>query len=171
MDTCPDKTVGEEAFILFAVILRHRPCDDLPLLTQPLEDIFRVAAVFWTVSRIKAIKGDVKVGKIVLMLFVVAANELFRGNPRPPGIHFDGRAMGIIRAHVDDVLPCHFEEAHKDIRLDVFDEMTQVDTAVSIRQRAGNESRGRHGSPSQSSTCMQCVILVTLPRRAYETGL
>jgi hypothetical protein len=95
----------------------------MTLLAQALEDIFRVLTIFRTVGRIKAVKGNVEIGKVTLMLNVILGDKILGCHPGTLGIDFDGRAMGIISAHIHRVPPRHFEKAHENIGLDIFNEM------------------------------------------------
>src|SRR5215813_2318086 len=45
-----NEAVGQKPRILLAVILCHRACHDMTLLTQALEDIFRVLTIFRAVG-------------------------------------------------------------------------------------------------------------------------
>src|SRR5262245_24796836 len=142
-----NEAVGQKPRILLAIILCYRARHDMALLTQALEDIFRVLTIFRTVGRIITVKGNVEIGKVTLMLNVILGNKFLGCYPGTLSIDFDGRAMRIISAHIHRVLSRHFEKAHEDIGLDIFDEMAQVNTAVGIGQSAGDENWVSHGLP------------------------
>ena len=59
--------------------------------------------------------------------------------PRLLGVDHDGGAMGIVATDVEDVVADEFLEADPDIGLDIFDEVADVDGAVGVRQRRGDE--------------------------------
>ncbi len=104
----------------------------MTLIAQLLEDIFRVAAIFLAVGVAKTVERDVEVGKVALMLFIVAANQFLRRDAGPPRIDFDGSAMGVVGAHVDRVLSGHFKKAHVDIGHDVLNQMAEMNAAIGI---------------------------------------
>src|SRR5215475_4135622 len=68
--------------ILLAVILCHRARHDMTLLTQALEDIFRVLTIFRTVGRVKTVKRDVEIGKVTLMFNVILGDKILGRHPR-----------------------------------------------------------------------------------------
>src|SRR5215475_9652280 len=81
------------------------------------------------------------------MFNVILGDKILGRHPRTLGVDFNGRPMGIISAHIHHVLPRHFEKAHENIGLDIFDEMAQVNTSVGVGQSAGDQNWVSHGLP------------------------
>src|SRR5215475_35635 len=77
-----NEAVGQKPRILLAIILCYRARHDMALLTQALEDIFRVLTIFRTVGRIITVKGNVEIGKVTLMLNVILGNKFLGGHSR-----------------------------------------------------------------------------------------
>ena len=78
------------------------------------------------------IKSNAEFGKISQMFFTYLGYELLRTDAFPVGFQHDRCAVGIIRAHVITCVAALFLEAHPDIRLNIFDQMTQMNRAVGI---------------------------------------
>ena len=52
----------------------------------------------------------------------------------------------IVRTHIHRLVPLHSLRAHPDIRLDIAQQMTQMQRAIGIRQRVGDEKTTAHGA-------------------------
>ena len=81
------------------------------------------------------------------MLLSDLADKLLRGNAFPVGLEHDRRAVRVVRANIITGVAALFLEAYPDVGLDVFDQMADMDRAVSIRQSTGDEDvTNRHRS-------------------------
>jgi hypothetical protein len=85
------------------------------------------------------VERDVELGEVPLVLLEPARHEGLGFEPLLPGVQLDGRAVGVVRAEVDDVLPRAAEEPDVDVRLDVLDQVAEVDGAVGVGQRGGDQ--------------------------------
>ena len=63
----------------------------------------------------------------------------------------DRRAVGVVGADVDAVVAAQLLEADPDVGLDVLDHVAEVDRAVGVGQRAGDEDAAGHGLSQPSS--------------------
>ncbi len=79
-------------------------------------------------------------GKVGQMLFASLGDQLFRSNAFPIRSEHDRRAVGVIRANVIAKIAALFLETHPNIGLNIFDQMTEMNGAVGVRQRAGDEN-------------------------------
>ena len=86
-----------------------------------------------------------KAVKVSLVFVPYAGDQLLRGDALLLGAQHDGRAVGVVGADIVASVSLHFLEAHPDVGLDVFDQMAEVDAAVGIRQRGGDEDLSRFG--------------------------
>ena len=74
-----------------------------------------------------------------------AGDEGFRRDPRLLGCQHDRCAVGVVGAAVVALVAAQFLKAHPNVGLDVFDHVAEVDAAVGIGQRGGNEDFACHG--------------------------
>src|SRR3989338_3794914 len=77
--------------------------------------------------------------EICLMLMPHAVYQLFRRDAFLLGAQHDRRAVGVVGAYIMHLVPLHLLEAHPDVGLDVFDQMTEVDAAVGVGQSRGDQ--------------------------------
>jgi hypothetical protein len=92
------------------------------------------------VGGVVIIEGDAEVGEVCLMLRLNGSNLLLGGHPVFFRFEHDRGTVGVIGTHINTVLATQFLEAHPDIRLDILQQMAQVDGAIGVRQRAGNKN-------------------------------
>ncbi len=59
--------------------------------------------------------------------------------PFLPGANHDGRAVRVVGAEVKAAMPTQFLEAHPDVGLDVFDQVAEMDVAIGIGERGGDQ--------------------------------
>ncbi|OIQ63398.1 hypothetical protein GALL_550610 [mine drainage metagenome] len=72
-------------------------------------------------------------------------DELLRRLAGLFGGDHDGRAVGIVRPDEMNHVPLRALEAHPDVGLDVFHDVTNVEMAVGIGERGGDEELAGHG--------------------------
>ena len=102
-------------------------------------------AIFDTVGAAIIVEFDVKVGKISLVFFARAGDELFLGaTARTSALH-DRRAMRIVRTNVNRPMSAQLLKPNPDVGLNVLDQMADVDRAVGIWQRGGYQNSSWHG--------------------------
>ena len=89
--------------------------------------------VFRRIGRVIVIELHQKLCKISAMFFVHLINQGFWGNTLFFGAQHNRRTMRIIRTHIMHGMALHFLKTHPNIGLYVFDQMAEMDAAVSIR--------------------------------------
>ena len=113
---------------------------DVAVFLQLAIDVFRELAVLFGVGGVIVVEADVKTTEILLVLVPDTINQVFGRDAFPLGTEHNGSPMSIVRANVVAVLATHFLIAHPDIRLNVFQQMAQVDGAIGVRQGAGYQN-------------------------------
>src|SRR5262245_14615498 len=78
-------------------------------------------------------------GEIPDVLLPEPVDQLLGSDSLVPGPHHDRRAMRVVGAEEDDVAAAQPPIAGPDIRLDVLDQMTDVDRPVGIGQTTGEQ--------------------------------
>ena len=79
------------------------------------------------------------------MLAVHTLDQRFRRDALLLGAQHDRRAVGVVGADVIALgVGLHLLEAHPDVGLDVFHQMAEMDAAVGIGQRGGDEDFSGH---------------------------
>ncbi len=91
-------------------------------------------------SGVVVVKTDVEAGKVFLMLLTNPVNQLLWRNTLTLCPQHDGSTVSIIGTNVIAVMAPHLLIAHPDIRLNVFQQMPQVNRAVGVGQGAGNQN-------------------------------
>ena len=96
-------------------------------------------AVFFRMGAVVIIETNQKIGKIHLVFFFGGRNQLLRGNAILFGAQHDGRAVGVIGAHINAVVAAQALEPGPDVGLDVLHQMTKMNRPVGVGQGAGDE--------------------------------
>ena len=80
---------------------------------------------------------------------VATRDELFGRDPLLASADHDRSTMGVVGANVDAIIAAKLLKTNPEIGLDIFDEMTEMNVAVGIRQRAGYDNFPifRHNTP------------------------
>src|SRR6187549_1469344 len=73
-------------------------------------------------------------------------NQLFGSDAFSLSLDHHRSAVRVFGAHVDAVVTLHALEAHPDVGLHGFDDVAEMQRAVGVGQRAGNEDLARHES-------------------------
>ena len=89
--------------------------------------------------------ADVKAGEVGQMRFAHLGYHVFRRETLFLRGQHHGRAVGVVGAAIIALVAAHFLKAHPDVGLDVFDHVAQMDAAVGIGQRGGDEDFACHG--------------------------
>ena len=103
-------------------------------------NVFRELAVLLGMSGVIVVEADVEAAEILLVLVPDTVDQALGGDAFPLGTEHNSSTMSIVRANVVAVLATHFLIAHPDIRLNVFQQMAQVDGAIGVRQGAGYQN-------------------------------
>ena len=139
-----DEPVGQEHLLDRVVELLDRPhLDQAARLELPVDVLGKLAGLF-RVRGVVVVEVDVKPGEVAGVLVPDALDQRLRGDAFLLRPQHDGGAVGVVRAHVVALVPAHLLEAHPDVGLDVLHEMAEVDAAVGIGQRGGDEELALH---------------------------
>jgi hypothetical protein len=92
---------------------------------------------------------NVKLLKIAHVLLFNSVNVSIGGDAIFFGTEHDGRAMGVIRAHVITGMAQVFLKPNKDIGLNVFHQMPQMNVPIGIGQGTGYKQGFGHASTVQ----------------------
>ena len=85
------------------------------------------------------IEGDLKACKVGEVSLSHSSDQILFAATLGPRANHDGRAMRVISAEIDRAMAAELLEPHKDVGLNVFDQMPEVDVAVGVRERGGDE--------------------------------
>lgn len=85
-------------------------------------------------------KLDLKISKILGVVFPDRIDKGFRSDAPFFGLDHDGRAMGIVCTDVMALMTAHFLKAGPKIGLQVLDQMTEVDRSIGIGQGSSEEN-------------------------------
>jgi hypothetical protein len=66
-------------------------------------------------------------------------DQLFLADALLPGANHDGGAVGVVGADIHTPPPAEFLEPDPDVRLQILDEMSDMDMPIGIRQGAGHK--------------------------------
>ena len=139
-----DVAVRQEHFLHRVVELLHRAHRDQVFLLQLGVDVLAEGAVLRRIGAVVVIEADVETGKIPRVLTVHALDQLPRRNAFLVRAQHDRRAVGVVGADVMHLVAQHSLQTHPDIGLNVFDQVADVDGAVGVRQRRGDEDFAAH---------------------------
>ena len=102
------------------------------------------------------VETHVEPDEIPLVRKAHVGDELLLLPPLLACTHHDGRAVRVVRAHVENLVTAEPVEAHPDVRLDVLEHVPEVDGTVRVGQRARHEEATTHGArrrtPSTASS-------------------
>src|ERR1019366_6191190 len=85
-----------------------------------------------------------KSGEIVIVFLPHTGDELLGSNALCFGAQHNGRAMSVVGADIVAGVATHLLKAYPDVCLDVFNQMSKVDTTVGVGQRRGDEYFASH---------------------------
>ena len=112
---------------------------DEPRRLQLAVDVVGVVAGFIAVGGVVVVKVNVEAVEIRLVLVPDPVDQGLGRDPVLLGPEHDRGAMGVVGAHVPAFVAPHLLEPGPDVRLDVLHEVPDVDGAVGVGQRAGDE--------------------------------
>ncbi len=138
-----DETVGQEHILDRIEKLLDGSGGNLAVGLQRLVDAARQFAVFFRVGGIVVIELDQKSGKIGAVLGMHALDQLLRRDALFFRAQHDGRTVRVVRANIVNFMPLHFLKAHPDIRLNIFDQMPEMNAAIGIRQGRSDKDFAR----------------------------
>jgi len=145
-----DVPVGQEHLAHRVEELLDRAPGDQPGRLQRAVDLLAVGAVLGRVGGVVVVEADAEGVEVALVLVPDALDQGLRGDALAFGAQHDRRAVGVVGADVVDFVALHALETHPDVGLDVFHQVAQVDAAVGIGQRGGDQDSSTGHAPKSS---------------------
>ena len=141
--------VGKEHLAMLAVKLRRSLPSDKTLFFRRRVDLLGESLVLRRIRRVIIVELYLKISKVLEMHRVATRDELFGRDPLLASANHDWSTMGVVGANVDAIIAAKLLKTNPEIGLDIFDEMTEMNVAVRIRQRAGYDNFPifRHNTP------------------------
>ncbi len=90
------------------------------------------------VRRAEIVHADQHVRQVKLVLGMDLRDQLLRGNSFGLRLEHDGRAVRVVRADVVALMAAQLLEPHPDVGLDHLEDMSQMQRAIGVGQRAGD---------------------------------
>ncbi len=143
-----NEPIGKEGFLNRVVRLLDVALRDQSGIDDARPDLRAQRTIFFGVRTTVVVEGNVKVGKVALMLSVHRGNELFLTHAGSLGGNHDGRAVRVVRAEVDALVASELLESHPNVGLQVLHQVANVNGAVGVGQGRGNQE-ATHGSESR----------------------
>src|SRR5579863_5599042 len=101
------------------------------------------------------IEADMKASQVLGPIGSDARNELLGGDTLGFGLEHDRRAVGVVRADEMHDISKHPLEAHPDVGLDVLHDVPDVERAVGVGQRGGDEEIAGHPASLQRAAAFR----------------
>ncbi|MNC86146.1 hypothetical protein D3C83_17840 [compost metagenome] len=95
------------------------------------------------------VEGDVEALQVFRPLGGDARHELARRHAFRLRLEHDGRAVGVVGAHEVHLVAAHALESHPDVGLDVLHDVPDVERAVRVGQRSGDEKPASGHGPAR----------------------
>ena len=107
-----------------------------------------------------SLNTNMETGEIARVLGMHAGDQLLGREAFLFGAQHDRCAMGVVGADEPAFVAAHFLEAGPDVGLDVLDQVAEMDCAIGIGERAGNEDLAGHDTvfPGAGGDRMACRI-------------
>ena len=154
-----DVAVRQEHALDGIVELLHRLLVHEACGLQPGVNVLRQLRVLGRVGRVPVIEAQVKTLQVLRPAGEKARDQLLWRDPFALRLEHDGCAVRVVGAHEMHLISLHALAAHPDVRLDVLHDVPDVERAIGVRQRRGDEDLPAHLLKSTGS-------LTVLPTRA-----
>ena len=135
-----DVAVGEEQFLLRVIELGDFTAFDVPVIVQAFADRLRQCFVLRAVGGMVVVETDQKTGEVPLMLGLHLVDKRLGRDSLLRRAEHDGRAVGVIRAHISALMPPQPLQPHPDVGLNHLHQMPEMNRPVGVRQRPGNQN-------------------------------
>jgi hypothetical protein len=134
------KAIRQEHLVVRAIGLLDVAFAHVPSVPIPCVDLFGQTTILVGVRRVIVIEAHEEGVEVRGMGFVHAPHELFGADALITSPDHDRRAVRIVRADKHTVVAYETLEASPDVRLDVFDQMPQVNVSIRIGQGRRHEN-------------------------------
>ncbi len=147
-----DEAIGEEHLPVRIVELAHAALGDVATLVVTLEEELGEDAVLVRMGGVEEVQADAEGLIVGLVLALHGRDQLFGGEALTLGAEHDRRAVGIVGADVVALVAAHLLQPDPDVRLDGLHHVAEVNRAVGVGQRTGDENAAfRHGGKGDPS--------------------
>ncbi len=137
--------IGQEHFRRVVVCLANDPPVDEAGAAQRQIHAITDRTVLGRVRRAEIVEADQHVLEIALVFGVHALDQVLGGHSFGLRLEHDRRAVGVVGADVVAFVAAELLEAHPDVGLHGLEQVAQMDGAVGVRQRAGDEDSASSG--------------------------
>ena len=142
------EAVGEEHPALRAPELGDLLAQERAALVELRVDVLAERLVFRRIRRVVVVERDLEVREIAEVAAVHLGDERLGRAALLAGADHDGRAVGVVGADVGAVVAAHLLEANPEVRLEILDQVPDVDVTVGVGQgRRDDDLAFVHGMP------------------------
>ena len=134
------EAVGKEHLALLAIELRRGLAAYVAQLLRREIDTLGKLLVLGRVSRVVVVERDLEIGEVLEMARVRTLDQGLRRYALLAGADHDRRAVRVVGADVDAVVPAHLLEPHPEVGLKILYKVPDVYVTIGIRQRARNHN-------------------------------
>ena len=134
-----DEAVGQEHPATLAVELVDGARGDEAALLEAEVDLLGEDAVLLAVGGAVAVEAHLEGAELLHPGLVGTGDDGLGRGALLAGADHDGRAVGVVGADVDHVVPHHALVARPEVGLQVFHQVAQVERAVRVRQRTRHD--------------------------------
>ena len=168
------EAVGEEHPALRAPELGDLLAQERAALVELGVDVLAERLVLRRVRRVVVVERDLEVGEVARVARVHLRDEVLGRAALLAGADHDGSAVRVVGADVGAVGAAHLLEADPEVRLEILDEMPDVDVAVGVGQRRrDHDSAFFHDAASfrseRPASLPETPPRVKTPRQALHT--
>jgi hypothetical protein len=157
-----DEAVGQESARLRIKELLDRVLFHQARFANCQPELTAQPSILSAVRAAVVVELDVEVSEVALVRGLHIRNELFLAPAFLPCPDHDGRAVRVVGAHVAALVAAELLKADPDIRLDVFDQVPDVNVPVGIGQGRGDkQTAGHQGWDWGLGTRVEAVISPT----------
>src|SRR5690606_33485993 len=93
----------------------------------------------------KVVKLDLKSSEVPFMMGLHLGDHFLFTAALFLGAHHDGGAVGVVSTNIKDSMPPRLLKTDPDVRLEVLDQMSQMNVPVGIGERARHKNAARRG--------------------------
>ena len=127
-----DESVGEEQLLFRVEGLGDRPGGYMVVGFQAPVNLLTPVAVFLRVGGVEVVESDQEARAVPLVLLPDRVDLLLRAYAQLFRREHDGGAVGIVGAYVQAVVAAGFLETDPDVRLDLLEQMSQVQRTIGV---------------------------------------
>ena len=115
-----------------------------PRRPQLAIDVLGKLDVLWRIGRMPVVERNAKAPEVLGALGGDPGDELLWRDSFGLSLEHDGRAVRVVGAHEMDRMPRHAQGPHPDVGLDVLHDVADMEGAVCVGKRSGDENGAGH---------------------------